>query len=557
MSLISQAWQLGKDFFIDKEQRSKAYFLLITSIIFQLALVYGYVLMNKWSSDFYNALQHLDKEALYKTLKTFCLLVLFFTLTFMAKYVCQARLALSWRKFLTQKYYNKWLNNQSYFGSNLLTHKNDNPDQRISEDIHSFVNLSTDLAFGVLYAVAILIAFITILWSLSGVLKFKAFNIDFSIPGYLVWAALIYSIVGTLITYRIGKKLPEIDYLQEQKEANFRFAMMRLRENAGNIALYGGENYEKTIFKAALEAAINNSFNIISITRNLGIWNNLYNNFANIFPFLMAFPRFFAKEIELGGLMQISNAFGHVQDSFSFFMSSFKTIASYRAVINRLNEFNQNIEHWNQASLNNKIQIKQAGFEDIMIKNLSISTPSNKPLITNLNLTLKAGESYLLTGKNGAGKSTLIQAMAGIWIFGEGEIIFPKNKSNFFIPQKPYMNAGTLEQVIMYPDKHLSSKEKMMMLMKKVQLDYLLDRIDNIENWSISLSLGEQQKISILRAIIHNPNILIMDESTSALTLEDEELIFKIIKEELPKSTIFSIGHRESLKKFHNQIIKL
>jgi putative ATP-binding cassette transporter len=557
MSLISQAWQLGKDFFIDKEQRSKAYFLLITSIIFQLALVYGYVLMNKWSSDFYNALQHLDKEALYKTLKTFCFVVSFVILIFMAKYVCQARLALSWRKFLTQKYYSKWLNNQSYFGSNLLTHKNDNPDQRISEDIHSFVNLSTSLAFGILNAAVTLISFTTILWSLSGALKFKAFNIDFSIPGYLVWAALIYSIAGTLITYRIGKKLPEIDYLQEQKEANFRFSMMRLRENAGNIALYGGENYEKTIFKNALEAAINNTLNIISVTRNLGIWSNLYNQFANIFPILIACPRFFAKEIELGGLMQISNAFGKVEDSFSFFMSSFNTIASYRAVINRLNEFNQNIEHWKQASLNNKIQIKQAGFEDIIIKNLSISTPSNKSLITNLNLTLEAGESYLLTGKNGAGKSTLIQAMAGIWIFGEGEIIFPKNKSSFFIPQKPYMNAGTLEQVIMYPDKHLSTKEKMIILMKEVQLDYLLDRVDNIENWSISLSLGEQQKISILRAIIHNPDILIMDESTSALTLEDEKLIFKIIKEELPKSTIISIGHRESLKKFHNQIIKL
>ena len=557
MLLIKQAWSLGKDFFIDKAQRKKAYFLLISSIIIQLGMVYSAVLLNRWSSDFYNALQNLDKIAVYEALKTFFVLLVFTVFVFVAKYVSQANLALNWRRFMTEKYCRKWLHNYAYFGSNLLSHKNDNPDQRISEDLNSFVNTTIELSFGILSSIVTLAIFFTILWSLSGVLKFTALGEEFAIEGYLVYAALIYSIVGTVITYVIGKRLSAVDYLQEKKEANFRFAMMRLRENAQSISLYRGEKYENNIFKSALEEVIENTFKIISINRNLGIWSNLFNNISSISPILIAAPRYFAKEIQLGGLMQIRSAFIEVQESFSFLAISFKIIASYRAVVSRLLEFNKNIDHWNEVSKTKKIVISQQHLSDLIIKDLNIYTPDGKLLLEKLNLTFSPKNQYLLTGKNGAGKSTLIRAMGGIWIYGDGEILFPQNKTLFFIPQSPYMNIGSLFQVITYPACDEGDIDYIKELMNKMNIGYLIERLELTENWSVSLSLGEQQKIAILRAIIHKPDILIMDESTSSLTEGDENLAYNFIKEKLPNAIIISVGHRLGLKDLHNHEIKL
>lgn len=251
MSLIRNAWNLGKEFFFDKEQRKKASLLLLFSIIFELTLVYFNVILNKWNNDFYNALQALNKEALYKSLGIFCVIVFFYILVFVSKYVSQSKLEIYWRKWMTESYVNKWVNNHAYYGNNLLKTKNDNPDQRISEDIKSFIQLTINLSLGLLSNIISLISFTAILWTLSGVLKFTLLNNNIKISGYLVWVALIYAGIGTIITYKIGKKLSSIDYLQEQKEANFRFSMMRFRENAESVVLYNGIEYEKNIFKRA------------------------------------------------------------------------------------------------------------------------------------------------------------------------------------------------------------------------------------------------------------------------------------------------------------------
>lgn len=557
MNLFRQAWHIGKDFFLSKEYRKKAYFLLIASIIFQLGMVYSSVLMNKWSNDFYTALQELDKQEVYRALKTF-VIVLFFTIfVFVSKYVCQAKLALNWRSFLTERYCSKWLNGKSYFGATLISNKNDNPDQRISEDLSSYVTLTIDLAFGIFSSIVTLASFLTILWSLSGILKVTILNTEFEIAGYLVWSALIYSLIGTVITYIIGRDLSKVDYLQEKKEANFRFSMMRLRENSSSIALYNGEKYEKSVFLSSLEEVITNALSIIRINRNLGIWSNLFNNVSIIAPILISAPRFFAKEITLGGLMQIKNAFGEVQESLSFLAISFKTIANYRAVVERLVEFNLNIDNWEKVSNEKEIKIFEHDSNDLVLKNLDLYTPDDKTLFKNLNLTFSPGNQYLLTGKNGAGKTTLIEAISGLWIFGRGEILLPKNKQIFFIPQKVYMNIGSLLDVITYPKGKQLEKEKIVELLKELNLNNLIERLDNKENWASSLSFGEQQKIAIIRAILINPDILIMDESSSSLTRQDEELVYNVIKARLPKAIIISIGHREGLKKLHNHEIHL
>ncbi len=555
--LISKAWQIGKDFFLDQEQRFQAWSLLVVSIILQLALVYGYVVLNKWNNDFYNALQEFDKDALYIMIQDFCIVVFFLIFVFVTKYVCQAKLALNWRKYMTIKYCQNWLNNNAFYGYHILNHKNDNPDQKISEDLSSFTSISLELAFGLLDSVVTLASFITILWSLSGVLKFTLFNINISIYGYLVWAALIYAIVGTIITYKIGKKLAYIDFLQEQKEANLRFAMMRVRENSESIALYNGQHYEENVFKAALEEIIKNTLSFIKINKNLSIWTNIYNNFSNIAPILIACPMYFSKKILLGGLMQIANAFNKVQDALSFLVSSFKLISSYKAVIERLIGFNSHIEEWNRISSLKSIQIVNEKIDDLVIEHLTLKTPNDKTLLEDLNYSFSASKAYLITGKNGSGKSTLIKAIAGMWFYGSGKIILPQNKSVFFIPQNSYMNFGTLAEIIMYPSCAKEEESKLTKLLECLNIKYLSDRLNLEENWSTALSLGEQQKLAILRAIMHKPSILILDEATSSLTEEDEAIAYDLLKRTLPNSIIISVGHRSTLNKMHDYTIHI
>lgn len=552
--MIKKAWYIGKDFFIAKKERRAASFLVTASIILQLGMVYSAVLMNEWSNDFYSALQALDKNALYSSLATFCVIITLTICIFMSKYTCQAWLGLRWRQFMTEKYYAKWIETYAYCSLEALGYENDNPDQRVSEDVHSFINLTISLSLGIIDSIVTLASFIAILWSLSGALKFQLFGFDCTIPGYLVWTALIYSLFGTVVTYIIGRRLSGADYLQEQKEANFRFALMRVRENAESIALYKGGNYEKVIFKMALSEVISNSLAIIKINKNLGIWGSFFGNISSIIPILIVLPRFFAKEIMLGGLMQIRSAFDHVHDSLSFLANSFASIASYKAVIDRLTGFNEHVEKWCQILQTKEIKISYHESAHLVLKELTIRAPDNHILINNLNLTFIPGNSYLITGNNGCGKSTLIKAIAGIWTFGEGSILFPHGHVAFFIPQKPYMRYGTLAQAIMYPDYNVGEIERLSSLLKEVNLGYLVERLDQQENWSTSLSLGEQQKIAILRAVVHNPDILIMDESSSALTEEDEKVVYQLIKTSLSHSIIISIGHRSSLKQLHNHI---
>jgi putative ATP-binding cassette transporter len=553
--LIKRAWNLGKDFFFCKEYRRSAVLLLITSIALELSLVYGNVLIAQWYNDFYTSLQNLDKLALYENLKIITIVLIGLVSSFVAKYVFQSLLFIKWRKFMTESYLNKWTKNGVYYGSNLIGHRNDNPDQRISEDLKSFVSLSISLSFGILNNIVTLVSFIAMLWVLSGSLKISVFGFNIEILGYLVWAALIYSVIDTIITYRIGRNLAKVDYLQEKKEANFRFAMMRFRENSESISLYKGEEYEKKIFKSAFEEVVQNFLGIVKINKNLGLWSGMVSQLSGIIPIILAVPRLFAKEINFGGLMQIRLAFSQVQGAFAFFANSITTIAEYKAVVERLTEFNQTIENWQEIYDKSNIKISQNNGNEVILRDLSIRSPVDAILQEKINHTLSPGNSYLITGKNGSGKSTLVKSMGGIWVFGEGEIIFPKDKVRFFVPQHAYMPFGSLMEAIVYPSIKEFDEEHILSLLNEVNLSYLASRLHAQENWAISLSLGEQQKIALLRAIIHKPDILIMDESSSALNPKDEAIIYQFIKKQLPDAIIISVGHHDSLREFHAQEI--
>ncbi len=555
MNFFKNICYLGKDFFIDKETRTKAILLLSLSIVLQFILVYAQVLMNKWYAGFYNALQNANKAELYDSIKTFCLAVSFMILIFISSFISVSYLVINWRKYITHKYVDKWMNSKAYIANNLLPNKIDNPDQRLSEDLNSFTSLTGNLFFQVINSFITLVSFISILWNLSGIVKFTIANINFTLHGYMVWAVLAYCIIGTFITFKIGKRLVKLDFEQEKKEANFRFSLMRARENANNIIFYQGEEYEKNIFKNALQQVIDNNFSIIKIQKNLSIWSNFYNNFANIFPILLSAPRLFAKEIQLGEVMQIANAFGKVQDSLSILISNYQSLANYKAVITRLSEFDQHIRSWENTIKSNKINCFKKETNLISVKSLFLNSPSLLPLQQNLNLNFNLGQSYLIRGRNGCGKSTFTAALAGYWPYGEGLIELPQDKNIFYIPQKTFLHSLTLIEEICYPQTEVKDKEYILTLLEKINLTKLKYRLYNQENWSSSLSLGEQQKIAFLRAILNKPGILIMDESSSALSIEDEEIAYKLIKDELPDVTLISIGHRDTLKKFHQHEI--
>lgn len=551
--LVRKSWNLGKEYFLGKETRKKALLFLAASFLFELLGVSVFVVMNKWSNEFYTSLQNLDSKAFIKAIEFFILVLIYFMIVFAIKSVLQSRFALSWREYMTKQYLHKWLNNKAYYGNNFSNNMNENPDQRISEDIHSFTTNSINLTFGILNSIITLVSFTAILWSLSGVLSFTILNKEIYIYGHLFWLALIYSFVITYITYKIGRNLSSLDYLQEKKEANFRFSMMRLRENSENVALYKGEEYEQNIFKAKFAKIVKNSLSIIKINRNLSLWGTFHVNIANIVPILVTAPKLFLKEITFGDVMQIRGAFGHVQDAFAFFASSIGTIASYKAVVERLSEFNKSVDNWNHIYSNSKIIFKEEG-ENLEINNLFAFTPNGKKLF-NLSYIMEPGKSYLISGDNGVGKTTLIKILGRIWVFAQGEIIFPKDKKIFFIPQNNYMSAGTLRDMIFYPsfkDERITED-----LLEQVNLGHLSGRIDNQENWSVSLSLGEQQKIAIARALIQKPDILVMDETTSGITQEDQEMLYKMLRQNLPKAIIISVGHNNEIKKFHDSEIKL
>jgi putative ATP-binding cassette transporter len=331
---------------------------------------------------------------------------------------------------------------------------------------------------------------------------------------------------------------------------------MRLRENSEGVALYNGANYERGRFKNAFMEVVENFYALLKIKINLKFFTVLYANYHTLIPIIAASPRFFAKEIQIGGLMQIKIAFAEIKDAFSFLIDNFEELASYKAVITRLVEFNNNINKWQLATSNNKIELIEKG-DEFTINDLSITTPQEKPLLTNLSLSFILGQSYLLSGKNGLGKSTLLRALAGLWVFGAGKVIFPRSKRRFFIPQKPYMPYGSLLNIMLYPKVDGVMVDDVKAIMAQANLGYLIPRLEVEENWSLALSLGEQQKIAIIRAIVNQPDVLIMDESTSALTEADEEVMYRLLKAKLPNVTIISVGHRSTLKAFHDKEVLL
>jgi putative ATP-binding cassette transporter len=432
----------------------------------------------------------------------------------------------------------------------------DNPDQRIAEDIRLFVESTLNIGIGLLSAVVTLASFVVILWILSAAAPLKLFGTTVSIPGYLVWAALLYAIVGTTLTHLVGWPLVRLNFDQQRYEADFRFNLVRVRENSEQIALLDGEPAETGRLLARFGRVVGNWMLIMTRTKRLTFLTAGYRQVSTVFPFIVVSPAYFAGTIQLGGLMQTASAFGSVQNALSFFVTAYRSLAEWRAVIQRLDGFNRAVELGRAVAVTPPVisVMPEAGREDVALEALTVKLPTGATLVTADDVVVAHGDRVLVTGPSGSGKSTLFRAIGAVWPFGAGHIAVPPGALVMLLPQRPYFPVGTLSEAVTYPaEPGTYTPQQLAEVLAAVGLPALAERLDEEAHWNRMLSLGEQQRLGIARALLQKPDYLVLDEATASLDEPSEEALYRLLQQRLPASTIVSIGHRATLTKFHRR----
>ena len=547
---VKHVLQLTKSYW-QSEEKNKAFGLLGAIIALTLAYVYVLVLLNHWNNAFYTALQDYETDKIFSELFHFSWLAAIYIIVAVYAFYLQQILALTWRRWLTKAYIDEWLENKTYYRLQMFGTATDNPDQRISEDVKMFVEMTLQFSIGLLKAFCTLVSFIVILWQLSGPLEFKLLDLELHIPGYLVWVALVYSIIGTWLTHKVGQKLVGLNFVQQRYEADFRFSMMRMRENAESVAFYAGESQESSVFKKRFNLLLDNFWKIVQKQKQLVWLNSGYSQIAIIFPFVVSIPRYLSKQITLGGLMQIAAAFGRVQDSLSYFVDMYASIAQWQAVVDRLTGFGLHMA--GMKAENPQINLNRITTESnkLKVRHMNLELPNGDVLLRDISFALEAGSNVLVKGTSGSGKSTLLRAIAGIWPYVNGEIELPEQEKIMFVPQKPYLPLGTLREALLYPGTREKKDEELVTLMEACHIKYLAGKLYMEADWSHVLSVGEQQRLAFVRTLIYEPAWLFLDEATSALDEETEAKVYSLLAERLPETTVVSVGHRSTLNQFH------
>ena len=462
------------------------------------------------------------------------------------------------RCFRSAGYLAGWMQHQVYYRLQVLGSDTDNPDQRISEDINQFVSLTLQLLLGFLKQLTTLGAFGVVLWNLSGAFTVPLGSHEFVIYGYMFWFSLVYSVLGTVGAHLVGRRLIGLNFDQQRYEADFRFNMMRVRENSESVAFYRGEDAENVGFKERFARVISNYWQLMRQTKLLNFYVNGYAQLAIIVPLVLAAPRYFGGEMALGGLMQTVSAFGRVQDALSYFVESYDTIAQLAAVIRRLSTFT---EHMEQAqALEDGVAHEQSaagGESALALSGLDVALPDGRQLMQDCTVTLPAGSRVLVTGTSGAGKSTLLRTLAGIWPYGSGQVTIGQGSRALFLPQRPYLPLGSLRRALAYPRTVAGTDEELAAALRDVGLERLVGDLDRIDDWSRILSLGEQQRLAFARVLLVKPQWVFLDEATSALDEPREQEMYELLKKRLPGLSIVSVGHRSTLFAQHEEELHL
>ena len=529
----------------------KSWILLVVIISLTGGSVYIATSINSWYKEFWDTIQNYDIDGFKHQLIIFVVLASIHVVVSVYNAYLKSCLAINWRTWLTGKTMTRWLESDNYYKLQLADKNTDNPDQRIAEDLNMFVSSTIVLIIGTATDLAMMISFGVVLWQLSSAVDITIMGMSIHLPdGYMCYLALLYAILGTALTFYLGKPLVKLNFRQQRYEADFRFSLIRVRENSESIALYKGEEEENKYLRQSFSDLVANYIKLIVCTKRLGFLTLGYSQTAVIFPMLISAPLYFAKIITMGSIMQISSAFGRVQDSLSTLVSNFTSWASWKSVVDRLALFYLSMEEVEKLRC---IAIEKNATK-LEVRDLQIKSPRDKLLLDHVNLDLSSGESLLIRGASGCGKSTLIKALAGIWPYTQGQVRYLNEAKVLFLSQKPYLPQGSLRLAASYPSAPIEDG-RTEQFFKLVGLEHLIPHLDEVDTWSHILSLGEQQRVAIVRALLNQPDMLFLDEASSAMDEQSESLVYDLLNQYLPQCIMISVGHRSTLIAKHKLVL--
>jgi putative ATP-binding cassette transporter len=556
LGILADAWRIARPFWFS-EERWVAWGLLAAVAAANLIQVGINVRLNSWRNDFYNALQNYEKAEFFYQLGLFAALAGAFIIIAVIGVYLQSMLQIRWRRWMTEVYLREWLGDKTYYRLQLIGDATDNPDQRISEDLRDFPAQTLNLSIGLVTSAVQAVSFAFILWDLSGPLAISLGSREINIPGYMLWAALIYTALFTWITMSLGRRLISLNFQQQRLEADFRFSLVRLREYSESVAFYGGEARELDIFSERFGKVFNNFLAIMMRTMIIGFPQNGSSQAAVVFPYLVAAPRFFAERMPLGAIQQVADAFIQFQSSLAYIITAYNDIANWASIVQRLSTFRDRVDeiHTEQRAPQ-PIAIDRSG-EGVAVSDLELDLPNGKLLRKDLRFDVRPGEALLIQGPTGTGKSTLLRAVAGLWPFGHGHVRLDPKRA-FFIPQKSYVPLGTLRHALVYPDPEANfATEQLVEVLKQVGLERFASDLDTADMWSQRLSGGEQQRLALARVLLAKPATIFLDEATASLDEAGQQMLYKTLRSLPWKPTIISVGHRATLPQFHDRVLEL
>jgi putative ATP-binding cassette transporter len=527
--------------------------LLAVIVLMTIFIVYMSKLINAWNARFFNALQDKNAEAFWYELNYWVVLVAFFIVAVVYRFWLQQMLTIRWRRWLSEVYFRDWLADRTYYRMELVSQGTDNPEQRIELDIANFTERTVAILLGLLLQIMTLVTFASVLWALSGGFVLPILG-GIDIPGYMMWAAVIYAVAGSLATYLIGRPLVRVNFRLERYNADFRYRMVRIRENAESIALYRGEPDEERRLRVAFARIFDTWWDLMTYTKRLTWLTSFYGQAAAVFPFLVAAPQYFAGKIQLGVLTQTADAFAQVQIALSWFVDTYQRLAEWKAGVDRLTTFSEAMLKAKQEAAKTAFAQDTAKPGELTLEDVEVRLPNGALLLKDVDLTVHQGQSLLLSGPSGSGKTTLFRVLAGLWPYGRGRVRLPSDARMLFLPQKPYLPIGTLREVLSYPDapgRHTDEVSRE--ALEACGLGHLLPRLEEAANWSLVLSGGEQQRLAFARALLYQPNWLFLDEATSALDEMAEQRMYRLLAERLPGATVISIAHRPAAVALHER----
>lgn len=556
-AFLGRAWALTLPYF-QSEEKWRARLLLAAIVALNLAFVYTLVLFNEWNRFFYDALQEKNYPVFIEQLIRYTVLAFIYIIIAVYRFYLTQHLEMRWRAWMTRHYMRRWLDHQVYYHLELTRYAElapdqspDNPDQRMQEDLKLFTTATVGLSMGLLNALVTFVSFVGILWTLSGEFTFSWNGSEFAIPGFMLWVAILYCAVGTVLTHYVGRRLIPLNYEQQRREADFRHNLVRVREYSEAIALDRGEAVEYKQLDLRFSHVLANYLKLIDAQKRLTMFTATFSQASTVFPFIVAAPRFFSGAIQLGTVMQIASAFNRVQDSLSWFIDNYDSLAAWRATTDRLTHFESAIQRASQAA---SLQHEAARGSGLQASDLTLELPTGSRLLAHTALQVRPGDSILLSGPSGSGKSTLFRALAGIWPLASGRVTLPE--ASMFIPQRPYFPNAPLRDALAYPEPAENyDDETLKQALRDALLPHLVDQLDLTDAWGQKLSGGEQQRLALARVFLKKPSWIFADEATSALDEEAEKTLYAKLLD-LVKSgdgAIVSIAHRHTVATFHSQ----